>query len=102
MPNFFSTYWRFPQFNFIPLRVHNPAKFPILFVHRFANYSYAHIYENHLEAARLQISRQPKILPWVEVISKPGEAFDILKWDPAEVALVDYNPHPAIKMEVAV
>lgn len=62
----------------------------------------AHIYQNHIEAAEAQVKRQPLILPWVEVLEKPGQEFDILKWDPTEVALLNYAHHPAIKMEVAV
>jgi thymidylate synthase len=62
----------------------------------------AHIYENHVEAARLQLLRRPHLLPEIEVLSREGEEFDIFKWRYTDVKLSGYKHHPAIKMEVAV
>ncbi len=63
----------------------------------------AHIYENHLDAARVQLARQPKVLPWVEIPDRAdGKPFDILDWEYTQVILKDYNPDARIKMDVAV
>jgi thymidylate synthase len=58
-----------------------------------------HLYVNHLEQARLQVSREPHTLPKVElnpfVTSIDGFTYDDIK-------LVGYQCHPHIKAEVAV
>jgi thymidylate synthase len=62
-----------------------------------------HIYENHVEAALEQLERQPRILPEVEIPDpSTGEAFDIRFWTHTQILLKNYNPHPPLKMEVAV
>ncbi len=58
-----------------------------------------HLYENQLEAARQQLTREPKPLPRVYL---PDE-FDINLWDHTQLCVVDYDPHPPInKVEVVV
>ena len=57
----------------------------------------AHIYENHIEGLKRQIARTPRPLPRVEIARKP---FSSLGFE--DVKLTGYDPHPAIKFEVAV
>ncbi len=63
----------------------------------------AHIYENHIEAAKIQLARNPHILPWVEIPDREdGKPFNIFEWDYRQVKVQDYNPQASIKMDVAV
>ena len=59
----------------------------------------AHLYVNHLEQARLQLTRQPRSLPqlWLDPSVRALDAFDI-----DHVKLTGYDPHPAIKAPSAV
>lgn len=57
----------------------------------------AHIYLNHVEGLRLQLTRKPKKLPTLKIADKP---FWDLKFEDFE--LVDYEYDPFIKFEVAV
>ena len=58
-----------------------------------------HLYENHLEQVKLQLTRQPRDLPKLNIKTLGKSIFDI-KFENIEI--IDYNPHPAIKGEVAV
>lgn len=66
------------------------------FVHTFGD---AHIYTNHLEQVNLQLSRTPRSLPKMNINPNVKDIFGF-KYEDFELA--DYNPHPAIKGEVAV
>lgn len=66
------------------------------FVHTIGD---AHIYLNHLDQVKLQLSREPKKLPKM-VIKRKVKSIDDFKYDDFE--LVDYESHPAIKGEVSV
>ena len=66
------------------------------FVHTFGD---AHIYSNHLDQINLQLSRDPKTLPHMEINPNIKNIFDFTFKD---FNLVDYNPHPHIKGSVAV
>ena len=66
------------------------------FVHTFGD---AHLYVNHLEQARLQLSREPKPLPKLRLDPEVRSLFDFTF---ADIAIEDYAPHPAIKAPVAV
>lgn len=57
----------------------------------------AHIYVNHVDGLKLQLAREPRSLPRLEIARKPLEQ---LRFE--DFALLDYNPHPGIKFEVAV
>ena len=65
------------------------------FVHTLGD---AHLYLNHLDQARLQLSRAPRPLPALRLT--PGLALDA--FDLADVELVGYDPHPGIKAPIAV
>ncbi|MCC7305787.1 MAG: thymidylate synthase [Alphaproteobacteria bacterium] len=66
------------------------------FVHTFGD---AHLYTNHLEQAKLQLSRDPKPLPEMHLNPHVKSIFDF-KFEDFE--LVGYEPHPGIKGKVAV
>ncbi|MEZ5909573.1 MAG: thymidylate synthase [Hyphomicrobiaceae bacterium] len=66
------------------------------FIHTFGD---AHLYVNHLEQADLQLSRQPRPLPRLEINPGVRSLFDFTYED---FRLVDYDPHPHIKAPVAV
>ncbi|GGJ58987.1 thymidylate synthase [Anoxybacillus voinovskiensis] len=58
-----------------------------------------HLYMNHLEQAKLQLTREPRPLPKLIIKRKPESIFEY-EFDDFEI--VDYNPHPHIKAPVAV
>jgi thymidylate synthase len=66
------------------------------FVHTFGD---AHLYLNHLEQARLQLSRAPKRLPTMRINPDVKDIFGLRFED---FTLQDYEPHPHIKAAVAV
>jgi thymidylate synthase len=66
------------------------------FVHTFGD---AHLYENHLEQAHLQLSREPRPLSTMRI--DPGVK-SIFEFDYEHFKLENYDPHPAIKAPVAV
>lgn len=57
----------------------------------------AHIYENHVDGLKEQLTREPKPLPELHIADKP---LDKLKFE--DFKLENYNPAPSIKFEVAV
>jgi thymidylate synthase len=66
------------------------------FVHTLGD---AHLYLNHLEQARLQLSRAPRALP---VMSLNPDVTDLFGFHFEDFALTGYDPHPHIKAPVAV
>jgi len=66
------------------------------FVHTFGD---AHIYRNHLDQVRLQLSRDPRPLPTMRI---NPEVKDIFGFRYEDFTLENYNPHPHIKGEVSV
>jgi thymidylate synthase len=66
------------------------------FVHTFGD---VHLYCNHIEQARLQLSRQPYPLPQMKL--NPGVT-SIFNFKYEDFELVNYQAHPHIKAEVAV
>ena len=58
-----------------------------------------HLYENHLEQVKLQLTRDIRKLPRLN-IKTPGKSIFDIKFE--DIEIIDYNPHPAIKGEVAV
>ncbi len=66
------------------------------FVHTFGD---AHIYSNHMEQIQLQLSREPRALPKMQLNPEVKNIFDFKYKD---FTLVDYDPHPHIRGSVAV
>lgn len=58
-----------------------------------------HLYSNHFEQAKEQLSRTPRALPKMLIKRKPDSIFDY-KFEDFE--LVDYDPYPVIKAPIAV
>ena len=66
------------------------------FVHTFGD---LHLYENHLDHARLQLTREPRPLPRLR-LNPDVTSIDAFTYEDFE--LLDYQPHPAIKAPIAV
>ena len=66
------------------------------FVHTFGD---VHIYNNHIEQVKLQLSREPRNLPTMKLNPEIKSIFDF-KYE--DFKLEDYNPHDAIKAEVSI
>ena len=69
---------------------------PYEFIHTIGD---AHIYNNHLEQIKLQLSREPRKLPTMKLNPNVKSLFDF-KFE--DFKLSDYNPYPRIKGSVAV
>lgn len=59
-----------------------------------------HIYENHLEQVKEQLSREPYYLPSIVLSKHIHSLEDILHLEPKDISIKDYNHHPAIKAEL--
>ena len=66
------------------------------FIHTFGD---AHIYSNHFDQMKLQLTREPRNLPTIKINKEVKSIFDF-KFE--DFVLEDYNPHPHIKGKVAV
>ncbi len=66
------------------------------FIHTFGD---AHLYSNHFEQARLQLSRDPKPLPSMKI---NPEIKDIFAFEYEDFQLENYDPYPSIKAPIAV
>src|SRR5512142_3314901 len=66
------------------------------FVHTLGD---AHLYNNHLDQAKLQLTREPRPRPTMK-INPAITAIDQFTFD--DFSLENYNPHPAIKAEISV
>jgi len=66
------------------------------FIHTLGD---AHLYSNHLEQARLQLTREPRALPQMKL---NPEVTSIFEFDYEDFELEGYEAHPHIKAEVSV
>jgi len=66
------------------------------FIHTFGD---AHIYTNHFDQVKLQLTRSPKQLPTIEI---NPEITDIFNFSFEDFKLINYDPDPHIKGDVAV
>ena len=66
------------------------------FVHTFGD---VHIYNNHIEQVKLQLSREPRQLPTMKLNPEVKSIFDFKYKD---FKLENYNPHDAIKADVSI
>ncbi len=66
------------------------------FVHTLGD---AHLYLNHLDQTKLQLTREPRNLPVMKINS---DVKDIFNFHFDDFELTDYNPHPHIKADIAI
>lgn len=66
------------------------------FIHTFGD---LHLYANHVEQAKLQLTRKPRAQPQMK-LNPDVKTIDGFKFDDFE--LLNYDPHPAIKAPIAV
>jgi thymidylate synthase len=66
------------------------------FIHTLGD---AHVYTNHIEGLRQQLQREPRPFPKLMIKVGDKKAFDRYTID--DFDLLDYDPHPTIKMEMA-
>ncbi len=66
------------------------------FIHTFGD---AHIYSNHFDQVKLQLTREPKKLPTIEI---NPDIKDIFNFNFEDFNLINYNPDPHIKGDVAI
>jgi thymidylate synthase len=66
------------------------------FIHTLGD---AHIYLNHLEQVKLQLTREPRQLPVLKLNPDIMSIFDF-RYD--DIIIEGYDPHPQIKGEISV
>lgn len=66
------------------------------FIHTLGD---AHLYKNHLDQTRLQLSREFRPLPQLKILNQKENIFD---FNYEDFEIVGYDPHPHIKAEVSI
>jgi thymidylate synthase len=69
------------------------------FVHTFGD---VHLYANHVEQAREQLTRQPRPFPSLSFLGDSGFDNPLFELTPNDIGIEGYDPHPSIKAEVSV
>lgn len=59
----------------------------------------SHIYNNHIEQVKTQLTREPRQLPTLNIVRKPNSIYE---YQFEDFELVGYDPHPHIKGEVSI
>lgn len=72
---------------------------PCELIHSVGN---AHVYKNHIEGLSRQVKRCPKQFPKIVLNKKLETIEDIENLDSSDFVLSEYDPHPGIKMKMAV
>lgn len=67
-----------------------------------ASFGDAHIYVNHLDQVKEQLTREPYPLPTVKILNADNPDWTIWDWKYTDFDLIDYQCHPAIKAPIAV
>ena len=70
---------------------------PGTFIHTMGD---AHVYLDHVDALKIQLERQPRDFPDLEVRREPGGSID--GWKPEDFEVVGYKPHQSIAMKMSV
>jgi len=66
------------------------------FIHSFGD---LHLYANHVEQAKEQLTRSPRLMPQLSLSTVLPELFDVTK---ENIKLLNYNPYPTLKGDVSV
>jgi thymidylate synthase len=69
------------------------------FVHTLGD---AHLYKNHFEQAQLQLSREPRSLPHMNINRHQRSIESIFDFQYDDFELTQYDPYPGIKAPIAV
>lgn len=67
-----------------------------------ASFGDAHIYVNHFEQVKEQLSREPYKLPTVKILNADDPDWTIWDWKYTDFELENYQSHPAIKAQIAI
>lgn len=59
-----------------------------------------HLYENHFDAVKEQLTRTPRKLPHLAIVDRNQQS--IFNYEISDFKIFDYDPHPAIKAELSV
>jgi thymidylate synthase len=60
----------------------------------------AHVYLDHVDALKIQVEREPRDFPTLEISKEPGCSID--GWKPEDFAVKGYDPHKTIAMKMSV
>lgn len=60
----------------------------------------AHVYLDHVDALKIQLEREPKEFPDLNIIDRHGGCID--GWKPEDFEIKNYKPHPTIHMQMSV
>ncbi|MBM4222191.1 MAG: thymidylate synthase [Gammaproteobacteria bacterium] len=58
-----------------------------------------HLYQNHFEQARLQLTRDIRPLPTLKILRKPNSIFE---YELSDFVIEGYDPHPTIKAQISI
>lgn len=95
--SFIGLPWNVASYSLLTMMIAQQCNLePGEFVHTSGD---CHIYNNHIEQVKLQLTRAPRSLPKLIIKRKPPTIFD---YEYEDFEIVDYNPWPHIKAKVAI